>query len=114
MHRAAVSIQRVQFHFASKLPAMLSALEAQNQDQTPCRRARRKHGTARYVGNGQNRWTCVHVDDLTDLYLLALEKASVAPIVNGASGAAIPLMEIARAANEGAGAEGRVAEWPLE
>lgn len=74
----------------------------------------REHGAARYVGNGQNRWTCVHVDDLADLYLLALEQAPAASIFNGAHGAAIPLIEIARAASEGAGVEGRVAEWPLE
>jgi nucleoside-diphosphate-sugar epimerase len=74
----------------------------------------REHGAARYVGNGRNRWTCVHVDDLADLYLLALEKAPAASIFNGAHGAAIPLIEIARAASEGAGAEGQVAEWPLE
>jgi len=73
----------------------------------------REHGAARYVGNGQNRWTCVHVEDLADLYLLALEKAAPASIFNGAHGAAIPLIEIARAASEGAGAEGRVTEWPL-
>ena len=73
-----------------------------------------EHGAARYVGNGQNRWTCVHVDDLADLYLLALHNAPAASIFNGAHGAAIPLIEIARAASEGAGAEGRVAEWPLE
>ena len=73
-----------------------------------------EHGAARYVGNGQNRWTCVHVDDLADLYLLALEKAPAASIFNGAHGAAIPLIDIARAASEGAGAGGRVVEWPLE
>jgi len=73
-----------------------------------------ENGAARHVGNGQNRWTCVHVDDLADLYLLALEKAPAASIFNGAHGAAIPLIAIARAASEAAGAEGRVAEWPLE
>jgi nucleoside-diphosphate-sugar epimerase len=73
-----------------------------------------EHGAARYVGSGQNRWTCVHVDDLADLYTLALEKAPAASIFNGAHGAAIPLIDIARAASEGAGAEGRVAEWPLQ
>ena len=74
----------------------------------------KEHGTARYVGDGKNRWTTVHADDLADLYLLALDKAPVASIFNGAHGAAIPLIEIARAASEGAGAEGRVAEWPLD
>jgi len=77
-------------------------------------RSAQEHGAARYVGNGQNRWTCVHADDLADLYVLALEKAPAASIFNGAHGAAIPLIEIARAASTGAGAEGRVAEWPLE
>ena len=73
-----------------------------------------EHGAARYVGDGKNRWTTVHADDLADLYLLVLEKAPAASIFNGAHGAAIPLIEIARAASQGAGAEGRVAEWPLD
>ena len=73
-----------------------------------------EHGAARYVGNGQNRWTCVHVDDLADLYLLALEKAPAASIFNGAHGAATPLIDIARAASDSAGAEGRVSAWPLD
>ena len=68
----------------------------------------KEHGAARYVGDGKNRWTTVHADDLADLYLLALEKAPAASIFNGAHGAAIPLIEIARAASEGAGAKGRV------
>ena len=74
----------------------------------------KEHGAARYVGDGRNRWTTVHADDLADLYLLALEKAPAASIFNGAHGAAIPLIEIARAASEGAGAEGRVEAWPLD
>jgi nucleoside-diphosphate-sugar epimerase len=76
--------------------------------------AAKEHGASHYVGDGQNRWTTVHADDLADLYLLALEKAPAASIFNGAHGPAIPLIEIARAASEGAGAEGRVAEWPLD
>ena len=73
-----------------------------------------EHGAARYVGDGKNRWTTVHADDLADLYLLALEQAPAASIFNGAHGAAIPLIEIARAASEGAGAGGRVETWPLD
>lgn len=33
----------------------------------------RKTGAARYVGSGENHWSTVHVDDLADLYRLALE-----------------------------------------
>jgi nucleoside-diphosphate-sugar epimerase len=35
----------------------------------------RAHGVVRVVGKGLNRWSTVHIDDLADLYLLALEKA---------------------------------------
>ncbi len=33
-------------------------------------------GVARHVGRGLNRWSNVHISDLADLYLLALEKAA--------------------------------------
>jgi len=74
----------------------------------------REDGVARYVGDGRNRWTTVHADDLADLYALSLERAPVASIFNGAHGAATPLIEIARAASVAAGAGGRVEAWPLE
>jgi len=35
----------------------------------------RAHGAVRIVGRGLNRWSTVHIDDLAELYLLALEKA---------------------------------------
>ncbi|MEM7429001.1 MAG: NAD-dependent epimerase/dehydratase family protein [Pseudomonadota bacterium] len=35
----------------------------------------RKDGTAKFIGAGENIWSNVHIDDLVDLYLLALEKA---------------------------------------
>jgi nucleoside-diphosphate-sugar epimerase len=35
----------------------------------------RAHGAVRVVGEGLNRWSTIHIDDLADLYLLALEKA---------------------------------------
>ena len=74
----------------------------------------KEQGAARCIGDGKNRWTTVHADDLADLYLLALEKAPAASIFNGAHGMAIPLIEIARAASEGAGAAGQVTEWKLD
>ena len=43
----------------------------------------RDTGVARYVGDGSNRTTWVHVDDLADLYLLALEKAPTGSAFNG-------------------------------
>jgi nucleoside-diphosphate-sugar epimerase len=35
----------------------------------------RKTGQAAYIGRGLNRWSTVHVADVVDLYLLALERA---------------------------------------
>jgi len=34
----------------------------------------REHGVVRVVGQGLNRWSTVHIDDLVSLYRLALEK----------------------------------------
>lgn len=76
--------------------------------------AAREYGVARYVGDGRNRWSTVHADDLADLYALSLERAPVSSIFNGVHGTATPLIEIARAASEAAGAEGRVEAWPLD
>jgi nucleoside-diphosphate-sugar epimerase len=35
----------------------------------------RKHGAARHIGSGENRWSNVHIDDLAPLYLAALARA---------------------------------------
>ena len=35
----------------------------------------KKFGVAKFIGPGENRWANVHIDDLTALYVLAIEKA---------------------------------------
>ncbi|HEX5962659.1 MAG TPA: NAD-dependent epimerase/dehydratase family protein [Gemmatimonadales bacterium] len=74
----------------------------------------RKEGSARYIGTGQNRWPFVHVDDLADLYLLALERAPAGSLLLGVSGPSHPVRDVAAAASRGAGAGGRTVAWPLE
>jgi nucleoside-diphosphate-sugar epimerase len=74
----------------------------------------RKEGAARYVGTGKNLWPLVHVDDLADLYLLALEKAPPGTLLLGVSGPSRRVSEIAAAASRGAGAAGRTVATPLE
>ena len=74
----------------------------------------REEGAARFVGTGDNRWPLVHVDDLADLYLLALERAPAGSLLLGVSGPARPVREVAAAASRGAGAGGRTVAWPLE
>jgi nucleoside-diphosphate-sugar epimerase len=74
----------------------------------------RKDGAARYVGTGENRWPFVHVDDLADLYLLALESAPAGSLLLGVSGPSRPVRDIAAAASRGVGAGGRTVAWPLD
>jgi nucleoside-diphosphate-sugar epimerase len=74
----------------------------------------RKEGAARHVGTGKNRWPLVHVDDLADLYLLALEKAPPGTLLLGVSGSSRPVSEIAAAASRGAGAGGRTVATALD
>jgi nucleoside-diphosphate-sugar epimerase len=74
----------------------------------------RETGTARFVGTGENRWPLVHVDDLAELYVLALESAKPRTILYAAHGPSIRVSKIAEAASRCAGAEGRTRAWPLE
>ena len=76
-------------------------------------RSAREDGAARFVGNGENRWPTVHVDDLAELYVRALERAPAGTVLLAVGGPAIRVSEIARAASEGAGAGGKVKAWPL-
>jgi nucleoside-diphosphate-sugar epimerase len=73
----------------------------------------RQHGAARVIGDGQNRWTFVHVDDLADLYVRALGAAS-GTLLFAAHGPARRVREVAEAASRAAGAGGRVETVPLE
>lgn len=72
--------------------------------------AARKKGVVRYVGDGGQRWPPVHVDDLAELYVLALE-APAGTVLN-AAGPSLPVREIAEAAARANGA--RAEPWPLD
>jgi nucleoside-diphosphate-sugar epimerase len=76
-------------------------------------RSARKHGAAKFVGSGENRWPLVHVEDLAELYVRALERAPAGTLLIAVTGPSVPVGDIARAASEGAGAGGKVAAWPL-
>ncbi|RPJ60701.1 MAG: NAD-dependent epimerase/dehydratase family protein [Acidobacteria bacterium] len=74
----------------------------------------RKEGAARVVGTGENRWTMVHVEDLADLYLLALEQAPAGVLLVGVGVESVKVRELAAAASRGADADGRIFTWPLD
>jgi nucleoside-diphosphate-sugar epimerase len=75
----------------------------------------RTRGAARYVGSGENHWPAVHVDDLADLFLLALERAPAGTLLLAVNDdEAHSVAELAAAASRGAGAGGVTHAWPLE
>ncbi|MFC0842432.1 NAD-dependent epimerase/dehydratase family protein [Streptomyces noboritoensis] len=74
----------------------------------------REHGTGRYVGSAATRWPMVHVDDLADLFVLAVAKASAGSVLHGVAHEAVPVAALAAAADVAAGGTGRAEPWPLE
>jgi nucleoside-diphosphate-sugar epimerase len=66
-------------------------------------------GVVRHFGNGENRWSVVHVDDLGELYRLAAERAPAGSVYHGAAGV-VRYRDAAEAAAHAAGA--RVEPWP--
>lgn len=59
--------------------------------------ADREHGTAAYVGDGENRWPAVHVTDAARLVRLSIEDAPAGSVLHAAGEAGIPFREIAEA-----------------
>lgn len=70
-------------------------------------------GVPRYVGDGANHWSLVHVDDLAELYGLAVERAPAGTLVNGVVGPPLRVKDMADAATAGAGFEVPPAPWPV-
>jgi nucleoside-diphosphate-sugar epimerase len=69
-------------------------------------------GVPRYVGDGENHWTLVHVDDLADLYALAIERAPAGTLLNGVVGPPLRVKDMAEAATAGARFDVPPAPWP--
>ena len=65
----------------------------------------KKHKGARHIGPGENVWSNVHIDDLVDLYVLALEKAPAGSFYYAENGSNT-MREICQVINEVEGFEG--------
>jgi nucleoside-diphosphate-sugar epimerase len=70
-------------------------------------------GAAEHVGDGGNRWSLVHRDDLGRLYVTIAEGRE-GGVFHGVDGTPVRVSEAARAASEAAGADGRTRAVPLE
>ncbi|GGJ64680.1 NAD-dependent epimerase/dehydratase family protein [Streptomyces brasiliensis] len=65
------------------------------------------------VGPGDQHWSTVHVDDLAELYVLALEKAPAGSYFLGASGVNPTVRDITEAVSRSIGLSGRVEPEPV-
>lgn len=70
-------------------------------------------GAAVHVGDGGNRWSFVHRDDLARLYVRVVE-AEARGVYHGVDETPVRVADAARAASEAAGAGGEVRSRPLE
>jgi nucleoside-diphosphate-sugar epimerase len=66
-----------------------------------------------YIGDGANHWSLVHVDDIAELYALALS-APAGSVYAGVTHTALTMAEVAGAASRAAGCPGRTAPVSLE
>lgn len=70
-------------------------------------------GAAEHVGDGANRWSLVHRDDVARLYHLVLERAARG-VFHAVEPGAVQVAEIARVASQAAGFGGTTRAIPLE
>jgi nucleoside-diphosphate-sugar epimerase len=73
----------------------------------------RKYGVARHVGRGLNVWSHVHIDDIVDLYLLALAEAPTCSLFYAENGEA-PWKSLASAIGRLLGYGGETKDWPID
>ena len=65
------------------------------------------------VGDGRNRWTMVHLDDLADAYVRAAESGLAGEIFNVTDRSRLTVLEMATAAARAAGYTGEIRPLPL-
>lgn len=74
----------------------------------------KERGAVVFVGTGENHWPAVHLDDLADLYVRAVEHKSGGMVFHGISEDGVKVRDLALAASEGSGIPGKISPWPLE
>lgn len=69
-----------------------------------------EHGIGCYVGD-PGRWAVVHVDDLADLYVAAVEHAPAGEVLHGVGEDGVSTVELAAAASRAAGVRQGAQSW---
>jgi nucleoside-diphosphate-sugar epimerase len=85
-----------------------------DSDQIPkLTKKSKERGVGLYVGKGLNRWSNVYIDDLVDLYLLALEKAPSGSFFFAENGEEA-YKTIAESISKRLGFGGKTDSWPAD
>lgn len=71
-------------------------------------------GLIRVVGDGENHWSNVHVEDLADLYVRAVTQPAAGELFIACGGMPQTVNKIARAVAKACGLEGKVETIPVE
>lgn len=74
----------------------------------------RQAGVGRTFGDGENAWSAVHIDDLGELYALAVEKASPGSVLHAVHGEPVRMKDLAASVSRVLGKGGEVQPWPLD
>ena len=74
----------------------------------------RQAGGTHTVGDGQNAWSAVHVEDLADLYLKAIENGPAGTVFHAASEDKASMHDIASAIARTLNLQGPATVWPVE
>jgi nucleoside-diphosphate-sugar epimerase len=75
--------------------------------------ASRQWGVGIHIGDGANRWSATHIDDVGSLVAAAVERADAGSVFVPASGQTPSLAEIAASISRLIGADGRTQSWPV-
>ncbi len=71
-------------------------------------------GLVRVVGNGENHWSNIHVEDLAELYVRAVTEPAPGELFIACGGMPQPVGKIARAVAKACGVEGKVEFIPVD
>jgi nucleoside-diphosphate-sugar epimerase len=71
-------------------------------------------GVGRTVGSGENAWSAVHIDDLGELYALAVEEAQPGSVLHAVHGEPVRMKDLAASISRVLGKGGVVQAWPVD
>jgi len=112
LERASLGLSRIGVRALNVRPGIVYGRAAGTPSMF--RESARERGAATLVGDGDNRWATIDIQDLGDFITLALERGRPGRAYNAVNDDDFSMREIAEAASRGAGAGGATTSIPAE